>query len=132
MLAENNEDYDYVLIFEGDVIVDSPYSELYSKLIDFNQTAIETDMDIIGFGNPTNNRNLNGPKVNDIHTDVTPFVPAQSYLITRTKLAGIREKLSTLPWDAFDLWICNVAKLRVGTADKIYTKHLLIVTGKQI
>lgn len=124
MLAENNEDYDYVLIFEGDVIVYSPYSELYSKLIDFNQTAIETDMDIIGFGNPTNNRNLNGPKVNDIHTDVTPFVPAQSYLITRTKLAGIREKLNTLPWDAFDLWICNVAKLRVGTADKIYTKHL--------
>ena len=56
MLAENNEDYDYVLIFEGDVIIDSPYSELYSKLIDFNQTAIETDMDIIGFGNPTNNR----------------------------------------------------------------------------
>ena len=124
MLAEDNEDYDYVLIFEGDVIIDTPISELYNKLIEFNQTAIKTDMDIIGFGNPTNNRNLTGPKIDDIHTDVTPFVPAQSYLITRTKLAGIREKLNTLPWDAFDLWVCNVAKLRVGTADKIYTKHL--------
>ena len=124
MLASDNEEYDYVLIFEGDVIIDTPISELYSKLVEFNQTAIKTDMDIIGFGNPTDNRNLNGPKIDEIHTDVTPFVPAQSYLITRTKLKGIREKLNTLPWDAFDLWICNVAKLRVGTADKIYTKHL--------
>ena len=124
MLAHDNDEYDYVLIFEGDVIIDTPISELYSKLIEFNQTAIKTDMDIIGFGNPTNNRNLNGPKIDDIHTDITPFVPAQSYLITKTKLKDIREKLNTLPWDAFDLWICNVAKLRVGTADKIYTKHL--------
>jgi hypothetical protein len=124
MIADNNKDYDYVLIFEGDVIIDTPISELYNKLVEFNQTAIKTDMDIIGFGNPTDNRNLNGPKIDDIHTDVTPFVPAQSYLITRNKLAGIKEKLNTLPWDAFDLWICNVAKLRVGTADKIYTKHL--------
>ncbi len=124
MLASDNEEYDYVLIFEGDVIIDTPISELYNKLVEFNQTAIKTDMDIIGFGNPTDNRNLNGPKIDEIHTDVTPFVPAQSYLITRTKLKGIRKKLNTLPWDAFDLWICNVAKLRVGTADKIYTKHL--------
>ena len=124
MLAEDNKDYDYVLIFEGDVIVDSPYSELYTKLIEFNQTAIKTDMDIIGFGNPTNNRNLNGPKVDDIHTDVTPFVPAQSYLITRSKIDSIQEKVRTFPWDAFDLWVCNIARLRVGTADKIYTKHL--------
>jgi FkbM family methyltransferase len=124
MLAENNDDYDYVLIFEGDVIIDTPYSELYSKLIEFNQTAIKTDMDIIGFGNPTKDRNLNGPKIDDIHTDVTPFVPAQSYLITRSKLDRIRDKVNNTPWDAFDLWVCNVAKLRVGTADKIYTKHL--------
>ena len=27
-------------------------------------------------------------------------------------------------WDAFDMWICNVAQLKVGTAEKIYTKHL--------
>ena len=124
ILAENNEEYDYVLIFEGDVIIDTPFSELYLKLTEFNQTAIKTDMDVIGFGNPTDGRNLNGPKIDDIHTDVVPFVPAQSYLITRTKLAGIKEKLNTLPWDAFDLWVCNVAKLRIGTADKIYTKHL--------
>jgi glycosyltransferase involved in cell wall biosynthesis len=124
MLADDNKEYDYVLIFEGDVIIDTPFNELYNKLIEFNQTAIKADMDIIGFGNPTNNRNLTGPKIDDIYTDVTPFVPAQSYLITKDKLANIKEKLNTLPWDAFDLWVCNVAKLRVGTADKIYTKHL--------
>lgn len=124
ILEENNEEYDYILIFEGDVIIDTPFNELYNKLIEFDQTAIKTDMDIIGFGNPTESRNLNGPKIDEIHTDVVPFVPAQSYLITKTKLAGIKEKLITLPWDAFDLWVCNVAKLRVGTADKIYTKHL--------
>ena len=32
--------------------------------------------------------------------------------------------LESTPWDAFDLWVCNVAKLKVGTAEKIYTKHL--------
>jgi hypothetical protein len=32
--------------------------------------------------------------------------------------------VNSTPWDAFDLWVCNVAKLRVGTAEKIYTKHL--------
>ena len=29
-----------------------------------------------------------------------------------------------MPWDAIDLWMCNVARLRIGTAEKIYTKYL--------
>ena len=124
ILAEDNKNYDYVLIFEGDVIVDSPFSELRQSLDRFSRLAKENNQDIIGFGNPFKNRNLNGPKIEDVYTDVTPFIPAQSYLINNDKLSYIQDKINTTPWDAFDMWVCNVARLRVGTAEKIYTKHL--------
>jgi glycosyltransferase involved in cell wall biosynthesis len=124
ILAEDNKKYDYVLVFEGDVVVDYDYNELTKALDRFSRISRENDMDIIGFGNPTAARNLSGPKIEDIHTDVTPFIPAQSYLINNIKLNKIQNKLNTLPWDAFDMWVCNVAKLRVGTADVIYTKHI--------
>jgi len=122
--AEDNTEYDYVIIIEGDTIIDSDYQELYNSLIRFNRLAYQTDMDIIGFGNPWQNRNLNGPKIEDIWTDVTPFIPAQSYLITQSKINRIKHLLENTPWDAIDLWMCNVARLRIGTAEKIYTKHL--------
>jgi hypothetical protein len=124
ILAKDNEEYDYVLVFEGDVVVDYDYNELLKSLNRFSRISNETNMDVIGFGNPSAARNLRGPKVEDIHTDVTPFIPAQSYLINNSKLNEIQNKLNDLPWDAFDMWVCNVAKLRVGTADIIYTKHI--------
>ena len=120
----NNNNYDFVLIFEGDVIVDCDYDELYNSFSRFVRISNEQDQDIIGFGNPWQNRNLNGPKIEDIHTNVTPFIPAQSYLITKNKLPKIINLLNTTKWDAFYLWICNVAQLKVGTAEKIYTKHI--------
>jgi hypothetical protein len=55
---------------------------------------------------------------------VAPFIPAQSYLINQNKLEKITNLINTTLWDAFDMWVCNVARLRVGTAEKIYTKHL--------
>jgi glycosyltransferase involved in cell wall biosynthesis len=122
--AEDNTEYDFVLIVEGDVIVDSDYQELYDSLLRFNKISYQTDMDVIGFGNPWQNRNLNGPKIEDIYTNVTPFIPAQSYLINNIKTKKIKQLLETLPWDAIDLWMCNVAQLKIGTAEKIYTKHL--------
>ena len=124
LLAQDNPQYDYILIFEGDVIIDSDYAELYESLKRFTRLSKQTDMDIIGFGNPWQNRNLNGPKVEDIYTDTTPFIPAQSYLINQDKIEKIVDLINSTPWDAFDLWVCNVAKLRVGIAEKIYTKHL--------
>ena len=124
ILAKDNKEYDYVLVFEGDVVVDYDYNKLTNALDRFSRISNETNMDVIGFGNPTAARNLSGPKVEDIHTDVTPFIPAQSYLINNSKLNEIQNKLNALPWDAFDMWVCNVAKLRVGTADVIYTKHI--------
>jgi hypothetical protein len=122
--AEDNTEYDYILIIEGDTVIDSDYQELYDSLIRFNRLSHQTDMDIIGFGNPWQNRNLNGPKIEDIWTDVTPFIPAQSYLITQSKINRIKHLLENTPWDAIDLWMCNVARLKIGTAEKIYTKHL--------
>ena len=124
IISEDNKDYDYVLVFEGDVIVDSPFSELRQALDRFSRIAKENNQDIIGFGNPFNNRNLNGPKIEDVYTDVTPFIPAQSYLINKETLPKLQFQFQELPWDAFDMWVCNVAKLKVGTAEKIYTKHL--------
>jgi len=124
IMAEDNKDYDYVLIFEGDVIIDSNYQELYDSLKRFSKIAKENNQDVIGFGNPFSNRNLNGPKIEDIYTNVTPFIPAQSYLINRDKIDYIQDKVTTTKWDAFDMWVCNVAKLNVGTSEKIYTKHL--------
>ena len=124
ILADDNKDYDYVLIFEGDVIIDSDYQELYDSLIRFSKISKEQNQDIIGFGNPFNNRNLNGPKIEDIYTNVTPFIPAQSYLINNEKINYIQDKIKTTLWDAFDMWVCNIAQLKVGTAEKIYTKHL--------
>jgi len=124
ILSEDNKDYDFILIFEGDVIVDSPFSELKQSLDHFSKLAKENDQDIIGFGNPFKNRNLNGPKIKDVYTNVTPFIPAQSYLINNNKLSYIQDKIKSTKWDAFDMWVCNVAQLKVGTAEKIYTKHL--------
>ena len=124
IINEDNKNYDYVLIFEGDVIIDADYHELYDSLIRFNRIAKEQNQDIIGFGNPYQNRNLNGPKIEDIYTNVTPFIPAQSYLINKEWLPKLQHLFQELPWDAFDMWVCNVAKLSVGTAEKIYTKHL--------
>ena len=124
LLAEDNLEYDYILIFEGDVIIDSDYDELYNSLIRFSRIAKEQNQDLIGFGNPYQNRNLNGPKIEDVYTNVTPFIPAQSYLINNDKIKYVQEKVKNTKWDAFDMWVCNVAQLKVGTAEKIYTKHL--------
>jgi len=124
IISEDNKNYDYVLIFEGDVIIDSDYNELYESLQRFSRLAKENNQDLIGFGNPFNNRNLNGPKIEDIYTDVTPFIPAQSYLINKEWISKFQYLFQELPWDAFDMWVCNVAQLKVGTAEKIYTKHL--------
>ena len=124
IINEDNKNYDYVLIFEGDVIIDADYHELYDSLIRFSRIAKEQNQDVIGFGNPHQNRNLNGPKIEDIYTNVTPFIPAQSYLINKEWLPKLQHLFQELPWDAFDMWVCNVAKLSVGTAEKIYTKHL--------
>ena len=66
IINEDNKNYDYVLIFEGDVIIDSDYHELYDSLIRFSRIAKEQNQDIIGFGNPYQNRNLNGPKIEDV------------------------------------------------------------------
>ena len=124
ILAEDNKEYDYILIFEGDVIVDSSFEELTESLNRFSKLAQDYDQDIVGFGNPYKNRNLNGPKIEDMFTNVTPFIPAQSYLINNNKIDFIQDKIKNTKWDAFDMWVCNVANLKVSTAEKIYTKHI--------
>ena len=121
---DDNKNYDFILIFEGDTIIDSDIEELYDSLFRFNDIAHIENLDLVGFGNPTNTTNIRGIKNKDVYCDVIPFVPAQSYLIPNKSLNSWKEKLETKKWEAWDLWIMNVGQMKSGIADKIYTKHL--------
>jgi len=120
----DNQNYDFILIFEGDTIIDSDFNELYESLFRFNRIANEQNLDLVGFGNPKETTNINGPQIEDIHCDVIPFVPAQSYLIPQSKLENWYNKLMNEKWEAWDLWIMNIGRMKSGIADKVYTKHL--------
>ena len=120
----DNQNYDFVLIFEGDTIIDSDFNELYESLFRFNRIANEQGLDLVGFGNPKETTNINGPQIEDVHCDVIPFVPAQSYLIPQGKLENWYDNLMNKKWEAWDLWIINIGRMRSGIADKVYTKHL--------
>ena len=117
---EDNKVYDFTLIFEGDVMVDS--LDLYSSLLRFNKIARENQLDIIGFGNPKPQNIVK--TIEDVYISDDAFVPAQSYLIPHTSLKHVQEITKNSKWDAFDLWIKNVAKFKVATANKVYTKHI--------
>jgi hypothetical protein len=118
----DNDKYDFVLVFEGDVIIDAPYQELYDNLIRWSQLAKEENVDMVGFGNYCAER-YSGER-EDLMLNLSIFAPAQSYLINREKLPTFVERFETCKWDAFDLWMTKVAKLHGAMANKIYTKHL--------
>jgi hypothetical protein len=118
----DNDKYDFVLIFEGDVIIDSPYQELYDNLIRWSQLAKEENIDMVGFGNYVAER-YSGQR-EDLLLNLSIFSPAHSYLINREKLPTFVEKFETCKWDAFDLWMTKVAVLHGAMADKMYTKQL--------
>jgi glycosyltransferase involved in cell wall biosynthesis len=120
----DNQNYDFVLVFEGDTIIDSDFNELYESLFRFNRIANEQNLDLVGFGNPKETTNIRGPQVEDVYCDVIPFVPAQSYLIPQSKLENWYNKLMNEKWEAWDLWIMNIGRMKSGIADKVYTKHL--------
>jgi len=119
---ETNNDFDIILIFEGDVIIDSPYQELYENLIRWSRLSKEEDIDMVGFGNYCAER-YSGEK-EDLLLNLSIFAPAQSYLINKEKLPVFRSKFEECKWDAFDLWMTKVADLHGAMAKKVYTKHL--------
>jgi glycosyltransferase involved in cell wall biosynthesis len=118
----DNDRYDFVLIFEGDAIIESPYQELYDNLIRWSQLAKEENVDMVGFGNYVAER-YSGQR-EDLLLNLSIFSPAHSYLINREKLPTFVEKFETCKWDAFDLWMTKVAGLHGAMADKMYTKQL--------
>jgi glycosyltransferase involved in cell wall biosynthesis len=119
-----NKNYDFVLIFEGDTIVDFDFDELYNSLFRFNRIANEQGLDLVGFGNPKELTNAYGEQIEDIYCDALPFSPAQSYLIPQGKLNVWEDKLMNRKWEAWDLWIKNIGQMKPGIANKVYTKHL--------
>ena len=124
IIDDENKNYDFILVFEGDTIIDSDFTELYNSLFRFNRIANENNLDLIGFGNPKETTNIRGIQIEDIHCDVVPFVPAQSYLIPQSKLNNWKNKLNNEKWEAWDLWIMNIGQMKSGISDKVYTKHL--------
>ena len=120
-LPDNNQ-YDFILVFEGDVIIDAPYQELYDNLIRWSQLAKEENIDMVGFGNYCAER-YSGER-EDLMLNLSIFAPAQSYLINREKLPTFVDKFNNCKWDAFDLWMTKVAGLHGAMANRIYTKHL--------
>jgi len=119
---ESNNDFDFILVFEGDVIIDHDYEDLYNNLIRWSKLAKEEDIDMVGFGNYCAER-FQG-KREDLLLNLSIFAPAQSYLINREKLPNFVSRFNTRKWDAFDLWMTKVAGLHGAMADKVYTKHL--------
>jgi glycosyltransferase involved in cell wall biosynthesis len=116
-----NKEKDIILIFEGDVIIDHDYNELYNNIIRWSNIANDQNIDVIGFGNM--NYGHDG-SVEDILLNAKPFIPAQSYLINKNKLSHFKDKFNNSKWDAYDLWLSGQTDIKMGITDKIYTKHL--------
>ena len=123
--SESNKDYDFILIFEGDVIIDKNLEdELYPSLFRFNKIACDNSLDLVGFGNPLSSTKILGTQIEDVYTSPIHFVPAQSYLIPNQSLNNWKFKLENEKWEAWDLWIMNIGRMKTSIADKVYTKHL--------
>lgn len=118
---EGNENYDLVLVFEGDTIIDHNYQELYDNLLRWNNLCLEHDLDVVGFGNVDYGHKQ---KIEDLLINVHTFAPAQSYLIPGGKIGKFRDMHSNCKWDAADLWLTRVADFKTAIATTIYTKHL--------
>ena len=122
---DDNKNYDFVLIFEGDVIIDKDLeNELFSSLLRFNKIACNENLDLVGFGNPTSSTEILGHQVEDVYITPRHFIPAQSYLIPNQSLDNWKFKLENEKWEAWDLWIMNIARMKTSIANKVYTKHL--------
>ena len=125
IILDDNKNYDFVLVFEGDVIIDKDLEdELFNSLLRFNKIACDESLDLVGFGNPTSSTEILGHQVEDVHINPMHFVPAQSYLIPNQSLDNWKFKLENEKWEAWDLWIMNIARMKTSIADKVYTKHL--------
>jgi len=121
---EDNGEFDLILIFEGDTIIDYDYDEFYEFLLDPLSKTEELNLDIVGFGNVSELLASYSDIKNGIYIDPKPFVPAQSYLIPNKSLEKVRNSFLTNKWDAFDLWLGNNKDIKLGISEKIYTKHL--------
>lgn len=120
--SSNNLDYDIVLVFEGDAIIDTDYYELYYNLIRWSYMIKNEDIDILGFGNYVDAGEY--VKLDDLLLTNRFFIPAHAYLINTDRISRVVEKLNTTKWDAFDLWITSCANLNCAIADKIYVKQI--------
>jgi len=119
---EDNINYDFILIFE-DAIINHDFEDFYNKLEHFYKITKNHDLDLFNLGNNQGTGYTFDTEMEDYILGVHFFIPAQSYLIPREKLKQVQFKFKTCAWDAYDLWITKVARMKTGCSKQIFTKH---------
>jgi len=119
---QDNIDYDYILIFE-DAFINTDFKLFFERLDHYYNIIKQEDLDIFNLGNNQGQGYTYDVEKADYIVGNKFFIPAHSYMIPREKIKTLQFKLNTCPWDAYDLWITQCAKLRTGCSKTIYTKH---------
>lgn len=119
---EDNINYDFVLIFE-DAVINHDFDDFYNKLKHYYDITIKEDLEYFNLANNQGQGYTYDMDRGDYVLGVHFFIPAQSYMIPREKLKSVQFKFKICPWDAYDLWITKVARMKTGCSKQIYTKH---------
>lgn len=117
-----NQDYDCILVFE-DAVIDCKFDEFKDALLKFYEISKQNQLDMFNFGNNQGHGYTYDKDMGEYILGNDFFIPAHSYMILKERLKVIQNKLNICKWDAFDLWITKIAKLKTGCSKRIYTKH---------
>jgi GR25 family glycosyltransferase involved in LPS biosynthesis len=117
-----NSNYDCIFVFE-DAVIDCDFSEFNKAILKFYEISKLHELDLFNFGNNLGPGYTYDKDEGNYILGNHFFIPAHSYMILNERLKIVQFKLNTCKWDAFDLWITKIAKLKTGCSKKIYTKH---------
>lgn len=122
LMLDGNENFDIIIIFEGDAYIDSDHNTLYNNIIRWSKIGKENSIDIIGFGNIA--AQFHDKKIEDLAINPSMFAPAHSYFVNKESLDVVKKTLNHTKWDVFDLWVTYVSHLTTAIADDFYARQL--------
>lgn len=110
ILEEFSEDYDAILIIEGDTEYRVSSEEMADKIYDAYEFALLNDGKMVTFADV---RYGWGSRASEADTSVKlgdykmvdHFMPAYCYLIMRSERESILEKIRTSGWHSWDIWL---------------------------
>lgn len=129
IFLEDNENYDMILILEGDAFVDADFKEFTTSIIRFYNIAIKENLSIIGLANPYLSIDKKDYLVEDVYCNIKYFMEGQGELIPCNQLGAWRNEIKTKKWDVWDLFVTNIVSLKKGVTNKKYIKE---IPGKSI